>query len=315
MSNQNISIDVALKNEKDFLKIFNLQTEVFFQKLAKKKNICKYLDELYINEELFYYNISKKNINKINKLIKQIEKTDFPKKINILFNNLVINNLKKICKLSLTFDYTIKKTISHKYSYHYKTQIVEKNGKKFVCKSERINKHDKKNGIDLSCYFIEEIKYRFKTNKFGKIMPKIIEIIILQKNNKITDIKYIYEYIDGKPLGEYLKKLNKIKKEKLYEKIIDVIKILNKNKISFGTYYEDLLNDILITKNNKIFFTGINYRNIKLNYNKILKDTTKLKIAFLNKEKMLEGSYIKFGKFITLILMEMIKNKKLNLNQ
>ena len=158
MSNRNISIDTALKKNKEiFLNIFNLQTETFFQKLDKKKNICKYLDELYINEELFYYEISKKNINKINKLIIKIEKTDFPKKINILFNNLVINNLKKICKLSTTFDYTIKKTISHKYSYHYKTQIVEKNGEKFVCKSEKINKYDKKNGIDLSCYFIEQI--------------------------------------------------------------------------------------------------------------------------------------------------------------
>ena len=47
----------------------------------------------------------------------------------------------------------------------------------------------------------------------------------------------------------------------------------------------------------------------------MLKDKKDLKVAFLNKEKTLKSSYIKFGKFITLILMEMIKNKKLNLNQ
>jgi len=108
---------------------------------------------------------------------------------------------------------------------------------------------------------LDKLKFYKKLNNIPFI-PKIVEVIIIYKNENIDGIKVISDYIKGMTLKNYLskKKLSNEKEEQLKKNIIKHFTTLRSKGLRYGSFY--IGDDVIIDNNHKIFLTGIRYLNI-----------------------------------------------------
>ena len=237
----------------DFIKVYKKEMEIYLNKLRKQKDVCKYLEKE--NEKLDGKGLRlsdkiKKELNIIEKILNE---RGLVNKLNEEKNTIIFNNIQKNFKLSSKNNYKIIKNIKKKKNYdsyylsNKQISLVKKGSKKYFQKKQKI--------YQLSCYHLFDIN-KYNILKQFNFIPKLIEVILGKQN-----ITYIFEYINGKTLGEYIKNKSDKDLENLKKKIIEMIKTLKKKNI----YYKQnhLKNDIIIDKKGKIYLTGIHINNFR----------------------------------------------------
>jgi len=255
--------------------------------------------------------MTRKQINSFKIIEKILEENGICDKMLHLENIAFIKNLKNNgYKISSKSTYrTIKKLPRKKYS-NFVNSIVIKNGKKYFEKSYKGDRYSPcgKGKKYINC---QDIEYFRLMKKFSKLsfIPKLVDTVIVHKDGNIKDTKYIYEFIEGKPLGKYIKKISDDELKNLKKSIITIMKKI----IRIGLVYNDrdLDKDIIITKSGKIFFTGIGTRKgymfMYLNHENLADQILSGKS---NMEYLLEKPSL-INETILVILMQMIKKKEI----
>jgi hypothetical protein len=257
----------------NFIKIFKKEIDTFYKNINKQKDFYENQKSLKKEAEKEYNKLNKKQNNDLNILFSIINERNLFDLIIEKENELYIDYLKKNgYKISTKDDYKIvKKNIVKKiakYDYHrFSHNLVQKNGKKYFEKTRKYNNYDRfgKNKIlRLSTSEILNILEGDKVFNKYSFVPKLVDTVIIYKNKNVDGIKYIYEYVDGKPLVSYLKGLNDKKKEETKKKVIKIFKEIKENKNKFLNLYL-LHKDVVVTKSGKVYLTGIRYYSNSLN--------------------------------------------------
>lgn len=263
-----ITIPIKSIDFDKFINKFKIEMNCYFNKLDKAKNQNKIIEsnKKIIKNILDNNKFSKKQIKDIKILYDILEKRDILNDVVNKRNEIYINKLKKL-KIKITEKNTykivkkniIKQRLWDKRSYN----LVSKNGKQYFSKNislfyKNFNSLYKTLNLLENLDIESKIKTIIKLNKL-KFVPKIVEIIIIKKNNIINEIKIISNYVKGTILQDYLKK-NKLKikdKDILKNKIHEKIKKIN----DIGVNTIDILwkRGILIdNKKNVHILTGFN---------------------------------------------------------
>lgn len=279
----------------DFIKVYKKEMEIYLHKLRKQKDICKYLEKENKKLDIEGLRLSEKIKKDLNIIKKILQERGLNKKFNEKKSAIIFDNIQKNFKLSTKNNYKMVKKIKKRgYDDHYisfkQISLVKKGSKKyFQKKMDDLLEVDCNNLFDINKYNILK-QFNF--------VPKIIEVILGKK-----DITYIFEYIEGKTLGEYIKDKSDKDLENLKKKIIEMIKQLKKKKIDYE--YNSLKNDILITKNGKIYLTGIHINNFRDNTITIINNKLESLFADRNKKKKNFNRYDYF--FLHPVIDQMIK--------
>ena len=249
-----------------FIKMYKAEINKLYDCLDKKKDGLKYINTLRNKVSNEYKNMKNKQKNELKILSSIINERNIIDIIINRENESYINYLKKKgFKISQKDDYkVVKKNIVKKlskFSYStYKHNLVKKNGKKYfekVFTPNRFNIIGQKKILRLSGTGLSNYVEGYKRFNKYSFIPKLVETVIIYKNGVVKNIKYIFEYVDGKPLTTYIKGLNDKKKEQLKEKIKKYINELKKHKDDYTSH--ELHKDIIITKSGKIYFTGMHF--------------------------------------------------------
>lgn len=270
----------------DFIKVYKKEMEIYLHKLRKQKDVCKYLEKE--NEKLHIegLRLSEKIKKEINIIEKILQERGLNKKFNEKKSAIIFDNIQKNLKLSTKNNYKmIKKIKKRKYDDDYyvsfkQISLVKKGSKKYFQK-----KID--NFFKVDCNNLSDIN-KYNILKQFNFVPKLIEVILGKK-----EITYIFEYIEGKTLGEYIKNKSDKDLESLKKKIIEMIKVLKKKKIYYE--YNNLDDDILITKNGKIYLTGIHIDKFKDNSISRISNNLERLFANRNKKKKKKDRYYYFN--------------------
>lgn len=257
----------------DFIKVYKKEMEIYLHKLRKQKDVCKYLEKENEKLDIEGLRLSEKIKKELNIIEKILEERGLNKKFNEKKSAIIFDNIQKNLKLSTKNNYKMVKKIKKKRNDDYyvsfkQISLVKKGSKKYFQK--KIDKF-----LKVDCSYLFDIN-KYNILKQFNFVPKLIEIILGKK-----EITYIFEYIEGKTLGEYIKNKSDKDLESLKKKIIEMIKVLKKKKIYYE--YNNLNDDILITKNGKIYLTGIHID--KFRDNSISRINNNLERLFANRNK------------------------------
>jgi len=269
----------------DFIKVYKKEMEIYLHKLRKQKDVCKYLEKENNKLEIEGLRLSEKIKNELNIIEKILQERGLNKKLQEEKNTIIFDNIQKNFKLSTKNNYKMVKKIKKKRNYDYydiynkPISLVKKGSKKYFQKKQNIYK--------LSCHHLFDIN-KYNILKQFNFVPKIIEVILGKK-----DITYIFEYIEGKTLGEYIGNKSDKDLENLKKKIIEMIKILEKKKIYYE--YNNFKNDIIINKNGKIYLTGIHINKFKNNTISEINNYLERLFANRNKKKKKTDRYDYFN--------------------
>ena len=301
---QSIDID-------SFVKMFENEIESFYKSVNKKKDFYENQKSLMKKTEKEFSKLDKKQNNDLNILFSIIKERNL---FDLIINNeneLYIDYLKKSgYKISTKNDYkTLKKNIVKKigkYDYHlYSHNLVQKNGKKYFEKTRKYGIYDrdgKDKIVRLSTTEILSILEGDRVYNKYSFVPKLVDTVIIYKNKKVDGIKYIYEYVDGKPLISYLKGLNEKKKEETKKKVIKIFEDIKKHKNKFPNLYL-LHKDVVVTKSGKVYLTGIRYysKSLDNSINEIVNrafDYDPDKNIFNNSKQVMDMSHVLLLKLI-----------------
>ena len=283
----------------DFIKVYKKEMEIYLNKLRKQKDVCKYLEKENKKLDIEGLRLSEKIKKDLNIIKKILQERGLNKKFNEKKSAIIFDNIQKNFKLSTKNNYKmikkIKKSKNDNYYYDYddisnkQISLVKKGSKKYFQKKGKLYK--------LNCHNLFRIN-KYSILKQFNFVPKIIEVILEKK-----DITYIFEYIEGKTLGEYIKDKSDKDLENLKKKIIEMIKQLKKKNIDYE--YNNLKDDILITKNGKIYLTGIHIDNFRDNSITRINNNLESLFADRNKKKKKTDRYNYFN--LKPVIDQMIK--------
>lgn len=257
----------------DFIKVYKKEMEIYLHKLGKQKDVCKYLEKENEKLDIEGLRLSEKIKKELNIIEKILQERGLNKKLQEEKNTIIFDNIQKNFKLSTKNNYKMVKKIKKKRNDDYyisfkQISLVKKGSKKYFQKKIH-------NFLKVDCSNLSDIN-KYNILKQFNFVPKLIEVILGKK-----EITYIFEYIEGKTLGEYIKNKSDKDLESLKKKIIEMIKILKKKKIDYE--YNNLKNDIIITKNGKIYLTGIHVN--KFRDNSLTRINNNLERLFANRNK------------------------------
>lgn len=280
----------------DFIKVYKKEMEIYLHKLRKQKDVCKYLEKENEKLDIEGLRLSEKIKKELNIIEKILEERGLNEKLYEEKDAIIFDNIQKNFKLSTKNNYKMVKKIKKSKNYYdyydfsnKQISLVKKGSKKYFQKKKKLNK--------LNCHNLFRIN-KYSILKQFNFVPKIIEVILGKK-----DITYIFEYIEGKILGEYIKDKSDKDLENLKKKIIEMIKILEKKKI----YYEhnNFKNDIIINKNGKIYLTGIHIDKFRNNTISEINNDLERLFANRNKKKKKTDRYDYFN--LQTVIDQMIK--------
>jgi hypothetical protein len=267
MANNSIKLPIKTLDFDKFVKMFSDEMKVTFDKFHKSKNHNKNVNALKNSlRENMKTSITKKHKKDLKILMSILKERDILDKVIHHRNNLFLKKLKSVgVKVSDKDTYKVaKKSIIKGDKWRPRQYDLLKKGSKLYF-SANINLNQKKWGSNSKSItlledtnILEKVKFYKKLNNISFI-PKVVEIIVLYKNDNIDGIKVVSDYVKGVTLKHYLskKKLSNNKTKLLKNNIIKHFKTLKSKGMKYGSY--DMGEDIIIDNNHKIFLTGIRY--------------------------------------------------------
>ena len=310
MANNSIKLPIKSLDFDKFVKIFSDEMKVTFDKFHKSKNHNKNVNALKnALKRNMKTSITKKHQKDLKILKSILKERDVLDKVIHHRNKLFLKKLKSAgIKVSDKDTYKVaKKSIIKGDKWRPRQYDLLKKGSKLYF-SVNINLNEKKWGntsksITLleDTNILDKVKFYKKLNNISFI-PKVVEIIVLYKNNNIDGIKVVSNYVKGITLKNYLgkKKLSNNKETQLKNNIINHFKTLKSKGLRYGSY--DMAQDIIIDNNHKIFLTGIRY----IGMDKFNSNESRLEAVF-NKNFWFRDEI----NYEDLIIHSLIKKKKL----
>jgi hypothetical protein len=314
MNNNCIKLPLNSLDIDKFIKVYKNEINIYFDKLDKCKNL-ETENEKNLNESQKYYNKLNikdlKEIKILNNIIK--ERSIIDNVVNRENKSYKVYLKKEGFKIADTNKYKHVKKVNIKKltkwdQFYNDYSIVKKDGKKYFARMTNLKRHYGKHNKSIHRLLRSNIVYTLKNYKKFKqfsFIPSLVDTVLIEKKDTIRNVLYIFENIEGKSLGEYIKNKSEQDKDALKDKIKLLIKQLHKKDINYSSY--TLKNDILITKSGKIYLTGIhNYNREPDKHN--LRD---LDVAFENKRKNNNWDNNIYVDSENIVLHELIKKGKI----
>jgi serine/threonine protein kinase len=266
MSNNCIKLPIKSLDFDKFVKMFTDEMKITFDNFHKSKNHNK---NVKILEESLRKNmktsITKKQLKDIKILKTILKERDILDKVIHQRNKLFLKKLKSTgVKISDKDTYkTVKKSVIKGEKWKPRQyDLMKKGSKLYFSVNIDLNKIEFGNttkSITLleDTNILDKLKFYKKLNNISFI-PKIVEVIIIYKNENINSIKVVSEYVKGITLKKHLskKKLSYEKEEQLKKNIMKHFATLKSKGLRYGSYS---MGDDIIIDNNKIYLTGISY--------------------------------------------------------